>query len=51
MGLIKRGNVWYIRFWHHGKEDKEAAGRSRREAELLLARRKVEVREGRSLPR
>ena len=47
MGLIKCGKVWYLRFWHRGKEHKEAAGRSRREAELLLTWRKVEVRKGR----
>ena len=42
-GLMKRGNTWYIRYQHEGKDKWEAIGPSKRQAELVLAKRKIEI--------
>src|SRR5215475_11091453 len=46
-GLLRRGSVWYIRYQFEGKDKWEAIGPSKRQAELVLAKRKVEIKEGR----
>lgn len=46
-GVMKRGNTWYIRYQHEGKDKWEAIGASKRQAELVLAKRKIEIKEGR----
>jgi integrase len=45
-GLLKRGNVWYIRYTADGKRKWEAVASSKRQAELVLAKRKLEIKEG-----
>jgi integrase len=52
MGLYKRPNqngpaTWCIQYFAHGKRIREAIGPSKREAENVLAKRKVAIREGR----
>lgn len=51
MGLYKRqgkeGATWNIQYFAHGKRIREAIGPSKRQAELVLAKRKAEIREGR----
>ena len=51
MGLYKRrgkeGSTWCIQYFTHGKRIREAIGPSKRQAELVLAKRKAEIREGR----
>ena len=47
-GLLKRGDVWYIRYTIPGGKRKwEAIGTSKRKAELVLAQRHREIEEGR----
>jgi integrase len=48
-GLMKRGAVWYIRYSFQGKDKWEAIGPSKRQAELVLGKRKLEIAEGRYL--
>lgn len=45
-GLFKRGAVWYLRYSANGKRKWEAIGPSKRQAELVLAKRKLEIKEG-----
>jgi len=47
--LMKRGAVWYIRYSFQGKDKWEAIGPSKRQAELVLGKRKLEIVEGRHL--
>lgn len=51
MGLYKRhgkeGATWNIQYFAHGKRVREAIGPSKRQAELVLAKRKADIREGR----
>jgi integrase len=51
MGLYKRqtrtGTTWCIQYFANGKRVREAIGPSKRQAELVLAKRKADVREGR----
>src|SRR5215510_10485752 len=47
MGLSKRGNTWTIQFFANGKRVREAIGPSKRQAELVLAKRRADLREGR----
>ena len=47
MGLYKRGSVWTIQYFASGKRGREAIGPSRRQAELVLAKRRADLREGR----
>jgi len=50
-GLFKRGDVWYIRYpISGGKRKWEAIGPSKRQAELVLAKRKIEIKEGQYFP-
>lgn len=51
MGLYKRANkdgpaTWCIQYFVNGKRIREAVGPSKREAELVLGKRKATVREG-----
>jgi hypothetical protein len=48
-GLMKRGSVWYIRYSFQGKDKWEAIGPSKRQAELVFGKRKLEIAEGRYL--
>src|SRR5437899_902319 len=46
-GLLKRGDVWYIRYTVPGGKRKwEAIGTSKRQAELVLAKRRLEIKDG-----
>src|SRR6185369_12076046 len=51
MGLYKRkgkaGTTWGVQYFAHGKRVREAIGPSKRQAELVLAKRKADIREGR----
>jgi hypothetical protein len=47
MGLSKRGSNWTIQYFVAGKRMRESIGPSKRQAELVLAKRKADVREGR----
>lgn len=47
MGLYKRGSTWSVQYFVNGKRVREAIGPSKRQAELVLAKRKADVREGR----
>ncbi len=46
-GLYKRGNVWWIGFSYQGRRYREGVGSDRKQAEALLAKRKVQARENR----
>ena len=45
-GLLKRGDIWYIRYNVNGKDKWEAIGKSKRQAELVRAKRKLEIKDG-----
>src|SRR5262249_954005 len=51
MGLYKRqthaGMTWCIQYFANGRRVREAIGPSKRQAELVLAKRKADIREGR----
>src|SRR5689334_723285 len=47
MGLYKRGDTWCIQYFADGKRVREAIGPKKRQAELVLAKRRDEIREGR----
>jgi integrase len=47
MGLYKRNDTWSIQYFANGKRVREAIGPSKRQAELVLAKRKADIREGR----
>lgn len=50
-GLIKRGATWYIRYTvPDGKRKWEAIGTSKRRAELVLAKRKTDIKEQKYFP-
>lgn len=49
-GLLKRGSTWYIRYRFEGKDKWEAIGASKRQAELVLAKRKAEIKEHKYFP-
>jgi hypothetical protein len=51
MGLYKRKNkdsstTWYAQYFAYGKRIREAVGPSNRQADLVLAKRKAAIREG-----
>ena len=48
--VYQRGKQFYLQFRHQGKLYREPAGSYKRDAELLLAKRKVEMRERRFFP-
>jgi integrase len=45
MGVYKRGDNWYMDFTFHGHRVREMIGPSRRIAEAVIAKRKVEIME------
>ena len=47
--IYKRGKIWYIGFSVNGRLMREAVGESRKFAELVLGKKRAEVREGRFL--
>jgi integrase len=47
MGLYKRDTTWCVQYFANGKRIREAIGPSKRQAELVLAKRKADIREGR----
>jgi len=47
MGAYKKGKNWYIDFYVNGQRKREMVGPSKKEAELVLGKRKAEVRENR----
>src|SRR5215208_4394899 len=51
MGLYKRANkegpaTWCVQYFANGKRLREAVGPSKREAEIVLGKRKTAIREG-----
>jgi len=49
MGVTKRGDIWYIDYYADGRRYREAIGSNRKVAERALAKRRVEIAEGRFL--
>jgi len=50
MGIYKRGKTWYIDYYDQfGKRHGEAVGPNKRQAEQVLAKRKIEVAENKFL--
>jgi len=49
MAITKRGQSWYIDYYYNGRRHREAVGPNRKVAERVLAKRKVEIAEGRFL--
>lgn len=49
MGVFKKGNDWYIDYHVNGRRKREKVGPSKRLAESVLAKRKVEIAEGKFL--
>ena len=47
--IYKRGKIWYIGYSANGRLMREAVGESRKFAELVLGKKRAEVREGRFL--
>jgi integrase len=47
MGVYKKGLNWYVDFYTNGQRKRERVGPSKREAELVLGKKKAEVRENR----
>lgn len=45
MGIYKRGKIWYLDYYVNGERKRERVGKSRRLAEMLLAKREVEITE------
>ena len=44
--IYKRGDRWYVRFWHEGLEIRRSAGTSKDTAQILLARLRQEAERG-----
>jgi len=50
VGIYKRGKIWYIDYYdQYGKRHREAVGPNKRQAEQVLAKRKIEVAENKFL--
>ena len=49
MAVFKKGNQWYIDYYVEGRRRREKIGPSKKLAETVLAKRKVEIAEGRFL--
>ncbi len=49
MAIRRRGQNWYIDYYVNGRRHREAIGPNRKVAERVLAKRKVEIAEGRFL--
>lgn len=50
MGVIKRGNIWWIRKQHNGKRIQKAIGPSKRKAEEAMRRLEAEIELSDTLP-
>ncbi len=46
MGVLKRNNNWWIDYYFKGRRKREKIGPSKREAEIVLGKRKAQIREG-----
>ncbi|MBM4355418.1 MAG: hypothetical protein FJ109_16800, partial [Deltaproteobacteria bacterium] len=42
-GIVKRGQCWYVRIIHNGKEVKRSAGRSKQAAQELLGKLRADL--------
>lgn len=52
MGLVKRGNTWWMSFMYQGQQIRRSTGTAdRRLAEAILGKVKVQIVEGDSLTR
>ena len=49
MAVYKKGNKWYIDYYVDGRRRRECIGPSKRQAELVLKKRKVEIAENKFL--
>jgi len=50
MGVYKKGKNWYIDYYlPNGKRKREKIGTNKKQAELVLNKRKVEIAEGKFL--
>jgi len=49
MAVFKKGKTWYIDYYVDGQRKRESVGSSRKMAEKVLAKRKVQIAEGRFL--
>jgi integrase len=49
MGVYRKGEDWYIDYYAHGRRKREKIGPSKKLAETVLKKRKVEIAEGRFL--
>ena len=47
MGVYKKDLNWYIDFYLNGQRKREMVGPSKKEAELVLGKKKAEIRENR----
>lgn len=50
MGLFKKQGVWWVDFYANGKRKREKVGTSHKLAQEVLAKRKVEIAEGKFFP-
>ncbi len=46
MGVLKRNNNWWIDYYFKGRRKREKIGPNKREAEIVLGKRKAQIREG-----
>ena len=49
MAVYKKGNKWYVDYYVDGRRRRECIGPTRRQAELVLKKRKVEIAENKFL--
>ena len=49
MAIFKKGKTWYIDYYVNGRRNREAVGSSKKPAESILAKRRVQVVENRFL--
>ncbi len=47
MAILKKGQNWVIDYYHNGRRIREVVGPNKREAEMVLGKRKAAIREGR----
>jgi len=49
MGVFKKNGYWYIDYYVDGRRKREKVGPNKRQAELVLKKRRVQVAEGKFL--
>ena len=49
MGIYRRGKIWYLDYYVHGKRKRECVGPNKRFAELAMEKIRVQIAEGRFL--